>query len=236
MIRQNVSKIIGELPVGVQLVAAAKTRKPEEVLEAIEAGIKIIGENYVQEAERAYEIVGSKVKWHFIGHLQKNKVKKAVRIFDMVETVDSVEIAREIDNRCAQIGKIMPVLIEVNSGREIQKSGVLPEGVEQLAREISVFPNIRLMGLMTMGPRFGNPEDSRPYFVETRKEFEKLKKLDLPNTEMKYLSMGMTNSYQIALEEGANIVRLGSKIFGERDYENTELNSDNNPAIEGKSQ
>ena len=236
MIRQNVSKIIGELPVGVQLVAAAKTRKPEEVLEAIEAGIKIIGENYVQEAERAYEVVGSKVKWHFIGHLQKNKVKKAVRIFDMVETVDSVEIAREIDNRCAQIGKIMPVLIEVNSGREIQKSGVLPEGVEKLAREISVFPNIRLMGLMTMGPRFGNPEDSRPYFVETRKEFEKLKKLDLPNTEMKYLSMGMTNSYQIALEEGANIVRLGSKIFGERDYEKTELNSDNNPAIEGKSQ
>jgi pyridoxal phosphate enzyme (YggS family) len=146
-------------------------------------------------------------------------VKKAVRIFDMIETVDSIEIAREIDKRCAQIDKVMPVLIEVNSGREKQKSGVLPENVEQLAKEISAFQNIRVTGLMTMGPRFGNPEDSRPYFFETKKLFEKIKKLNLPNIEIKYLSMGMTNSYKIAVEEGANIVRIGSKIFGERDYE-----------------
>ena len=219
MIKQNVSQILSELPDGVQLVAAAKTRQPEEILEAIEAGVKIIGENYVQETEMAYEVVGNKAKWHFIGHLQKNKVKKAVRLFDMIETVDSIEIAREIDKRCAEIGKIMPVLIEVNSGREKQKSGVFPESVEQLAVEISALPGIRVIGLMTMGPRFGNPEDSRPYFVETRKIFEKLKRLNLPNIEMKYLSMGMTNSYKIAVEEGANIVRLGSKLFGERDYE-----------------
>ena len=218
MIKQNVSQILGELPDGVQLVAAAKTRQPEAVLEAVESGVKIVGENYVQEAERAHEVVGNRARWHFIGYLQKNKVKKAVRIFDMIETVDSVEIAREIDKRCAQIGKVMPVLIEVNSGREKQKSGVLPESVEQLAREISVFQNIRLMGLMTMGPRFGNPEDSRPYFVETKRIFEKIKKLNLPNIEMKYLSMGMTNSYKVAIEEGANIVRIGSRIFGERDY------------------
>ena len=219
MIKQNVSQILSELPGGVQLVAAAKTRQPEEVLEAVESGVKIVGENYVQEAERAYEVVGNRARWHFIGYLQKNKVKKAVRIFDMIETVDSVEIAMEIDKRCAQIGKVMPVLIEVNSGREKQKSGVFPESVEQLAREISAFQNIRVMGLMTMGPRFGNPEDSRPYFVETKKIFEKIKKLNLPNIEMKYLSMGMTNSYKVAIEEGANIVRIGSKIFGERDYE-----------------
>jgi len=218
MIKQNVNQILGELPDGVQLVAAAKTRKPEEILEAVESGVKIIGENYVQEAERAYEVVGNKAKWHFIGHLQKNKVKKAVKMFDMIETIDSVEIAEEIDKRCAQIGKIMPVLIEVNSGREKQKSGVFPEDAEQLAKEISPFQNVRVMGLMTMGPRFGNPEDSRPYFVETKKIFEKIKKLNLPNIEMRYLSMGMTNSYKIALEEGANIVRIGSKIFGERDY------------------
>jgi len=222
-IKQNVNQILSELPDGVQLVAAAKTRKPEEILEAVEAGVKIIGENYAQEAERAYEVVGNKAKWHFIGHLQKNKVKKAVKIFDMLETVDSVEIAKEIDKRCAQIGKIMPVLIEINSGREKQKSGVLPENTEQLAREISAFPNIRVMGLMTMGPRSGNPADSRPYFVETKKLFEKIKKLNLPNTEMRYLSMGMTNSYKIALEEGANIVRIGSKIFGERDYEKSRV-------------
>ena len=218
MIKQNVSQILNELPNGVELVAAAKTIQPEEILAAVEAGVKIVGENYVQEAVRAYEVIGNKAKWHFIGYLQRNKVKKAVRLFDMIETVDSVEIAREIDKRCAQIGKIMPVLIEINSGREKQKSGVFPEKAEQLVREISTYPNIRIMGLMTMGPRFGNPEDSRPYFVETKKIFETIKKLNLPNVEMRYLSMGMTNSYKIAIEEGANIVRVGSKIFGERDY------------------
>ena len=221
MIEQNVRQILCELPKDVQLVAAAKTRKPEEVLRAVESGVEAIGENYVQEAERAYEMIGNKAKWHFIGHLQKNKVKTAVRIFDMIETVDSPEIAGEIDKRCAQVGKIMPVLVEINSGREKQKSGVLPENTEQLIREISSLKNIRVMGLMTMGPRFGNPEDSRPYFVETKKIFNMIKKLNLPNIEMRYLSMGMTNSYRIALEEMANIVRIGSKIFGERDYEAT---------------
>ncbi|HEY86577.1 MAG TPA: YggS family pyridoxal phosphate-dependent enzyme [Dehalococcoidia bacterium] len=218
-IKQNVKQILSELPNGVGLVAAAKTRTAEEVLEAIESGVKIIGENYVQEAEGSYEVIGNKVKWHFIGYLQKNKVKKAVRLFDMIETIDSVDLATEIDKRCAQIGKIMPVLIEINSGREKQKSGVLPENTEQLVREISHLQNIKVTGLMTMGPRFGNPENSRPYFVETKMIFDRMKKLNLPNVEMRYLSMGMTNSYKIALEEGANMVRIGTKIFGERDYE-----------------
>jgi len=218
MIKQNVDQILSELPDGVQLVAAVKTRAPGEILEAVEAGVKILGENYVQEAERAYEVVGNKAKWHFIGHLQKNKVKKAVKLFDMIETVDSSELAREIDKRCAQIGKVMPVLIEINSGREEQKAGVFPEKAEQLVTEISGLNNIRVMGLMTMGPRFGNPEDSRPYFVETKKIFERIKKLNLPDIQMRYLSMGMTNSYKIALDEGANMVRIGSKIFGERSY------------------
>jgi len=219
MIKQNVEKILSELPDGVKLVAAAKTREPEEILGVVESGVSIIGENYVQEAERAYEVVGNRTKWHFIGHLQKNTVKKAVRIFDMIEPVDSVEIAKEIDKRCAQIRKIIPELIEVNSGREKQKSGIFPENTEQLAKEISHLQNIRVMGLMTMGPRFGNPEDSRPYFVETQKIFDRIKKLNLPDVDMKYLSMGMTNSYKIALEEGANMVRIGTKLFGERDYE-----------------
>ncbi len=221
MIKQNVAQILSELPDGVQLVAAVKARAPGEILEAVESGVKILGENYIQEAERAYEIIGNKAKWHFIGHLQKNKVKKAVKLFDMIETVDSLELAREIDKRCAQIGRVMPVLVEINSGREEQKSGVFPEKTEQLVREISGLNNIRVMGLMTMGPRFGNPEDSRPYFVETKKIFEKIKKLNLPDTQMRYLSMGMTNSYKIALDEGANMVRIGSKLFGERDYEAT---------------
>lgn len=218
LIRQNVIKLLSALPSGVEVVAAAKTRTPEEVLEAIQAGIKIIGQNYVREAKEVHELVGKKAEWHFIGTLQKHNVRKtALEIFDMIETVDSLEIAREIDRKCAQIGKIMPILIEVNSGRELQKSGVLPEDVERLVREISVFRNIKLMGLMTMGPRFGNPEDSRPYFVETRRIFERIKALKLPNVDMKYLSMGMTNSYQVALEEGANIIRIGTQIFGGRD-------------------
>jgi len=217
-IKENVQQILSELPNEVELVAAAKTREPREILDTVESGVKIIGENYVQEAETAYQVVGSRAKWHFIGHLQKNKVKKAVRIFDMIETVDSIEIAKEIDKRCAQIGKVMPVLVEINSGREEQKSGVLPENAKQLVKESSSLNNIKVMGLMTMGPRFGNPEDSRHYFVETKKIFDRIKKLNLPNVDMKYLSMGMTNSYKIALEERANIVRIGSKIFGQRNY------------------
>jgi pyridoxal phosphate enzyme (YggS family) len=216
-IKQNVKQILSELPEGVQLVAAAKTVGPTEILEAVEAGVKIIGENYVQEAEGVYEVVGSRARWHLIGHLQRNKVKKAVQLFDMIETVDSGQIAQEIDKRCAQIGKLMPVLIEINSGHEEQKTGVLPEDAEVLIREISELRNIRVAGLMTMGPRFGNPEDSRHYFTETRRVFDLIKRLNLPHVEMKYLSMGMSNSYKIALEEGANIVRIGSRLFGQRD-------------------
>ena len=215
-IKDNISKLLDELPAGVELVAAAKKRTPDEVLQAVAAGVKIIGENYVQEAETACAAIGDRAVWHMIGRLQKNKVKKAVALFDMIETVDSVELAREIDKHCAQMGRVMPVLVEVNSGREEQKAGVLPENAEGLIREISSLPNIKVMGLMTMGPRFGNPEDSRPYFVITRRLFDLIKALKIPSVEMKYLSMGMTNSYRIALEEGATLVRVGTKIFGER--------------------
>ncbi|PIU67670.1 MAG: YggS family pyridoxal phosphate-dependent enzyme [Armatimonadetes bacterium CG07_land_8_20_14_0_80_40_9] len=214
MIKENVEKILKELPEGVELVVAGKTRTVEQIMKAVQGGVKIIGENYVQEAEKKYEVIGDKIKWHFIGHLQKNKVKKAVRIFDLIETVDSLGVAQEIDLRCKQIGKIMPVLVEINSGKEEQKSGVLPENVETLVRGLSGFQNMRILGLMTMGPRFGEPEDSRPYFVITKKIFEKVKSLNLPGVEMRYLSMGMTNSYKVALEEGSNMVRLGTKIFG----------------------
>jgi len=215
-IRENVKKLLNEIPKGIELVAAAKTRTPEEVLEAVEAGIRIVGENYVQEAIRAKDVVGNRARWHFIGHLQKNKVKKAVSIFDMIETVDSFELAKEIDKYCKRVGKVMPVLVEVNSGREPQKFGVMPEETEGLIRAISRFDNIKVMGLMTMGPRFGDPEESRPYFRETKRIFDNLKKAHIPNVEMRYLSMGMSNSYHIAIEEGANIVRIGTKIFGER--------------------
>ena len=212
-ITQNVNSILHDLPPNVQLLAASKSRDPKEVAEAVAAGIKIIGENYVQEAEKAREVVGERVEWHFIGHLQKNKVKKAVELFDMIETVDSIELAMEIDRRCAQMGKVMPVLIEVNSGREPQKSGVYPEKAEELVTEAATLQNIRVMGLMTMGPFREKPEDLRPYFSETKQLFDGISRLHLPGVEMKYLSMGMTDSYKTAIEEGANLVRIGSKIF-----------------------
>lgn len=210
---------MNELPRGVMLVAAAKTRHAGEIQRALDAGVKNIGENYVQEAVDAFNVIGHKAVWHFIGHLQKNKVKKAVEIFDFIQTVDSYELAEEIDKRCARISRVMSVLVEINSGEEEQKFGVLPDDAIALVKEISAFRNIKVLGLMTMGPRFGNPEDSRPYFIATRKIFEKIKQLDIPNVEMKYLSMGMTNSYKIAIAEGANIVRIGSKIFGAREGE-----------------
>ena len=215
-ITRNVKDLLAELPDDVLLVAAAKTRLPEEAREAIEAGVPAIGENYVQEAEKARAAIGGRVKWHFIGHLQKNKVKKAVALFDMIETLDSLEMAREIDRRCGQSGRTMPVLIEINSGREEQKAGVYPEQAAGLVAAVSALENIRVMGLMTMGPLYGDPEDSRPLFRETKRVFDSLRELDLPRVEMKYLSMGMTDTYRIAIEEGANIVRIGSRIFGPR--------------------
>ncbi len=215
-IKRNIREILNELPPGVRLVAAAKSRRPEEVLAAIEAGVDTIGENYVQEAVAAYGLVGKRARWHFIGHLQKNKVKKAVTIFDMIETVDSPELAEEIDKCSAATDKVMPVLIEVNSGREAQKSGVLPEDAEALIREIARLKNLSVQGLMTIGPYSADPEDARPCFVETHRLFERMKELCLLSVEMRYLSMGMSDSYRVAIEEGANIVRLGSRIFGPR--------------------
>jgi len=216
MVADNVKAILAELPPGVELVAAAKARTAAEILEAIGAGVRIIGENYVQEGFDAAQAVGRQARWHFIGHLQTNKVKRAVEVFDLIETVDSVGLAREIDRRCAAIGKVMPVLIEVNSGREPQKFGVLPEDVEKLIREVSALANMRVVGLMTMGPFEGDPEDSRPYFKETKRVWDTIRALDIPGVEMRHLSMGMTNSWRVAVEEGANMVRIGTAIFGPR--------------------
>jgi pyridoxal phosphate enzyme (YggS family) len=215
-IRSNIERILNELPSGVELVAAAKSAPPQSVLEAVRAGVKIIGENYVQEAEEHRRLVGGTACWHFIGRLQKNKAKKAAALFDMIETVDSVDIAREIDRHSAEIGKVMPVLIEINSGLEEQKAGVLPEDAAAVVGEIAGLGHVRVMGLMTMGPRFGEPEEFRPYFAEMKRVFDIIKGRGMHGVEMRYLSMGMTNSYRVAIEEGANIVRIGSAIFGQR--------------------
>lgn len=216
MIKQKVSTLLKELPAGVSLEAAGKTRTPEELSEVVAAGVKIIGENYVQELLAVHDRVEGAPAWHFIGHLQTNKVRKIVGLVDLIETVDSLKLAKEIEKRASALGKVMSVLIEVNSGREEQKAGVFPEKAAELIEKIARLPHLSIRGLMTMGPLAGDPEEARPYFQETRKLFERLKKNPIPGAEMEILSMGMTNSYRVAISEGANLVRIGTGIFGPR--------------------
>jgi len=213
---KSVRQILDTIPADVLLVAAAKTRSLEEVGVAIEAGVTHIGYNYVQEATPIIQAIGDRVIWHMIGHLQRNKAKVVAQNFDMVETVDSLRLAQTLDRHCSNLEKRIPILIEINSGRESNKTGILPKDVDAFIQQINTFEHLHIEGLMTMGPRFGDPEESRPYFKATKEAFERLAAKNIPNVEMRYLSMGMSNSYQIAIEEGANIVRIGTKLFGER--------------------
>jgi hypothetical protein len=212
MIKENIDKIKKEIK-NVKLVAATKTRTVSEVEEAIAGGVSIIGENYIKEAAEKYESLKGNVKIHCIGHLQTNKVKIAVSIFDMIQTVDSLKIAQEIDKRSS---KVMEVLIEVNSGEEINKDGCMPSEVVSLVKECSKLKNIKIKGLMTMAPYFSDAEKDRKYFKLTKKLFDEIKKMDIPNVSMEILSMGMSYSYKVAISEGANMVRVGTGIFGER--------------------
>ncbi len=216
MIEENVRKIRECIPKDVVIVAAAKSRTVEEVQKVIEAGITIIGENYIQEAEKKIEVIKNQAEWHFIGHLQKNKVKKAVKLFDVIQTLDSPELARLIDRECGKIGKVMPVMIEVNIACESQKNGVYPEEVEKLVKDVLELKNIKLIGLMTMGPLLEDPQDIRPFFRKTKEIFDRIKSKYADALEWKYLSMGMSETYRIAIEEGANMVRIGTAIFGPR--------------------
>jgi hypothetical protein len=215
-ITDRYNKIVEEIPDYVTLVAAIKTRTAEEIREAIDAGIGIVGGNYVQETGQMLNILGRQVKWHMLGHLQRNKVKQAVQIFDMIQTLDSLRLAKALDSRCANIGKVMPVLVEVNSGRESQKTGIFPEELDELIHSLVDLRNISVQGLMTMGPELGNPEDLRPFLRETKEAFDRIASDRIPGIEMRYLSMGMSDSYAIAIEEGSNMIRLGTKLFGPR--------------------
>jgi len=213
-ITERVKTILDSIPANVTLVAACKTRTLDEVREAVDAGITTLGHNYVQEAEGMVGLLDRVVSWHGIGHLQRNKAKKAVELFDVVETVDSVRLANKLDSECAKQGKVMRVLIEVNSGEESNKDGALPGDVPALGAHIAALPRLRLEGLMTMGPLSGDPEDARPYFHKT-KELS-LRLASALGAELPVLSMGMSNSYQVAIEEGATLIRLGTSIFGPR--------------------
>jgi len=211
-IKNRIKKIRDSIPKNVSIVAATKTKSIKEIKEAIDAKINILGENYVKEAENKHEKIKGKAEIHCIGHLQKNKVKKAVEIFDMIQTVDSEKLAEEIDKRCKNINKIMPVLIEINIAEEQNKSGCNPEEVQKLAESISRLDSLKLKGLMTMAPYFKDAEKTRHYFKKTKEIFKKLKR-SFPQIDT--LSMGMSDSYKVAIEEGTTMVRLGTAIFGD---------------------
>ena len=222
-ISDNFKKIKESIPEHVTIVAAAKTRTADEVAELIEAGLTDIGSNYIQEAEPLFDTLSGKykhVRWHMIGHLQKNKINKALRVSDIIQTVDSIKNAGDINTRAEKMDKTVSVLIEVNIGGESSKDGVAPEfdNIRELALKIADLKNLKLEGLMTMGPVTGSPEELRPYFREVKKIYDRLNQSGLPGIKLETLSMGMSGSYRVAIEEGSNMVRLGTILFGQRQY------------------
>jgi pyridoxal phosphate enzyme (YggS family) len=210
---EEAARKIGRDPNEIKLVAVSKTVEVDRIMEAIEAGVSILGENYVQEAQKKIEEIGRPVSWHFIGHLQTNKAKYAIRLFDMIHSLDSVPLAEELNRRAEQADRVMGVMIEVNLSKEATKFGTDEEVVVNLAKRIQNLNHLSLEGLMTMPPYFDSPELSRPYYIALRELKEKMVKEGVP---MKDLSMGMSNDFEIAIEEGATYVRVGTAIFGPR--------------------
>ena len=199
------------------LIAVSKTVPENKVKDAIEAGVTHLGENYVQEARKKIEnLSGYPVSWHFIGHLQSNKAKYAVKLFDLIHSVDTFKLARELNKQAAKINKIQKILIQVNTSKELSKSGVFEKDAYQLLEKISGLENISVKGLMTMPPFFDNPEKARPYFSALRNLRDLLDSKKPANVSLKELSMGMTGDFEAAIEEGATFVRIGTAIFGKR--------------------
>jgi PLP dependent protein len=205
-------------PHSIKLLAVTKTVQPHIIEQAIKAGLTAFGENYVQEAREKITAIGQRVEWHMIGHLQTNKAKYVVHLFDYIHSVDRLELAQEINKRACLIDRKINILIEINVSGEQTKSGITTAESINLIREISVLENVSVKGLMTMAPYSDNPENSRPYFSELRNLRNKIISEGIAGIQMEELSMGMTDDFEIAIEEGATIVRIGRAIFGKRKY------------------
>ena len=205
----------------ITLVAVSKTVPATRIREAIEAGVRTLGENRVQEAAAKISELGAiaaayKIQWHLIGRLQSNKARRAVEIFDAVHSVESLKLAERLDNIAGESGKRLPVFIEVNLGGEESKAGVAPDGVLPLCEQISKFSNLELKGLMTVPPFFDNPEDARPFFQRLRRIRDRAWQAGAAGEQFKDLSMGMSNDFEVAIEEGATFIRVGTALFGAR--------------------
>ena len=206
----------GRNPSEIKLLAATKSQSVAAVREAIEAGIRLFGENYIQEARTKKESIAESVEWHMIGHLQRNKVKAAVELFSLIQSLDSLELARALDREGKRRGRTVRVFVEVNLAGEQTKSGINREGVAALLEEVGGLANLTVEGLMTVPPFHEDPEKIRPYFRSLKELQKSLAGLKIPNVQPRELSMGMTHDYPVAIEEGATMVRIGTAIFGER--------------------
>ena len=202
----------------VTLIAVSKTKPISMIQEAIEAGVDVFGENKVQELCEKYETLPQNLHWHLIGHLQRNKVKYVIDKAELIHSVDSLRLAEEISKEAVKKKVQADILIEVNVAEEESKFGVRVEDTEQLVREIAILPNIHIQGLMTIAPYVEDPEENRPVFRTLRKLAVDIEEKNIDNVHMGMLSMGMTGDYEVAVEEGATMVRVGTGIFGERNY------------------
>lgn len=206
----------------VTLIAVSKTKPVEMLSEVYDAGTRDFGENKPQEIRDKYPQLPEDIRWHMIGHLQRNKIKYIIDKVCMIHSVDSLRLAQAIDEAAEKLGIIMPVLVEVNVAGEESKDGIRPEETEDFVRKISVLPHIHVEGLMTIAPYTENPEENRPYFRNLSKLCVDIREKNIDNVSMYSLSMGMTGDYEIAIEEGATMVRVGTGIFGERFYPRAE--------------
>ncbi len=203
-------------PREIRLLAAAKSQSIAAIRAAVAAGVTLVGENYVQEASEKKQLISESIEWHMIGHLQRNKAKLALQLFDVIESLDNLALARELDKEGAKRGKTIRAFVEVNLGGEESKSGVVKEQVPALMEALSELSHLSIEGLMTVPPFRENLEEVRPYFRALRELRDQLGDSCLPNVELKELSMGMTHDYTVAIEEGATIVRVGTALFGPR--------------------
>ena len=207
----------GRNPNSFRLVAVSKTKPADLVRQAIRAGVITLGENYIQEArDKINALAGENVSWHFIGHLQRNKAKYAVRLFDLIHSVDSIKLARELNKQAGKHDKIQNILVQVNISSEETKSGIAPHECLDLIRAIAKLDNLSVHGLMTMPPFFDQPEKARPFFASLRDLRDTIQAESIPGVSMAELSMGMTGDFETAIQEGATLVRIGTAIFGER--------------------
>ena len=209
---------VGRDPAEVTLIAVSKTKPYTMIEEALKSGTLDYGENKVQEINDKYEILPKNIRWHMIGHLQRNKVKYLVGKTALIHSVDSVRLAEQIEKEYAKADEIANIVIEVNMAEEESKFGITAKETEEIVREISQFPHIRIQGLMTIAPYTENPETNRGYFRNMKQLSVDISKKNIDNVNMSVLSMGMTGDYQVAIEEGATMVRVGTGIFGERNY------------------